>query len=532
MKKTIIILLLLLSFASKTESAKFFALDYTKSKRAYTNNLMELNSQNGELVTQVKLSKSQRAPIEKLRLPISNYMFFYASIDKKTGKLEIVNKNDISSVKTVQIDSLNRTLVPYVGLKEFSYLTKDNQFLLLHTGLKKEQKITIIDVIRGEIFKQIPISRYKNSMEVSSDDNYLLVNNTSNDELTVINLNDFDVALTSNLGKYRAYATIHDNFLYLTKFKGKDRNKTYWIQALSLITKKKVDINVKSNSLPIFAVGSKSRQLFTLTNQENGKTGVLHKLIGSSIKNLATLPIKIKPEAMFVNEDFQQILVKGKGKIMTIKLSDLPNHSITKLPFDSIKYGYNDNGNLLYLKEGTGSKVAVIDVESGKLIERSGTGRPGVKFGQFMASVAIAGVGLNYGYWVYSARYSNTGFTLNSNQNKLYVINSKTNDVTHFNAHDLSDRKAIATGGSTFLVHQGDAPKAPLWVFSGKRINQINDNNFVLEKEIDYEQIIGFDMDEDYFIIRTEQDIQTYDMKTGNITNQWPLSTIQEVWTE
>ena len=84
----------------------------------------------------------------------------------------------------------------------------------------------------------------------------------------------------------------------------------------------------------------------------------------------------------------------------------------------------------------------------------------------------------------------------------------------------------------TFLVHQGDDTDAPLWVFSNKRITQISDQTFTTEKEIDYKNIIGFDFDKDYFIIKTTEHIITYDMKTGDISNQWPMFDTDIIWSE
>ncbi|MCX7553000.1 hypothetical protein OS175_03845 [Marinicella sp. S1101] len=532
MKLKHILLLSIFVITGTAEATRFFALNHEKDKKTYHNELVELDSQSGEVMTKIKLRSTNRFATEKLNLPLSDYMFFYGKEDKKTGQLEIVNKTDLDDIKSVKIDAINSYLVPNVGMQEFKHLTADNQFLILHTGYKKEQNITIIDVTSGSIAKQIPISKHRNTVELSSDGNYLLVNNISKDELTVISLDQFNVVMTSNLGKFRAYATINNDHLYLTKYTGKPPKKSYWIQALNLVTKEKTNFTAKGKTEPVFAVGEDSGQLMVVTTSEDGKQTFLSRVTGSQTEIIGTYEMKMRPEKMFINEEFNQALIKGKGQIATVQLQNPAVYSVTKLPFDSIMYGYNDSGKLLYLKEGTGSEVAVIDVESGELIERSGTGRPGVKFGQFMASVALAGVGLNYGYGIYFARYSNTGFTLNHDQDKLYVINTKTNDVTHFNAHDLSDRKAIATGNLTFLVHHGNATDAPLWVFSTKHINQINDQNFTLEKEIEYEDIIGFDMEADYFIIKTTEDIQTYDMKTGDISNQWPLVDVDEVWTE
>ena len=104
--------------------------------------------------------------------------------------------------------------------------------------------------------------------------------------------------------------------------------------------------------------------------------------------------------------------------------------------------------------------------------------------------------------------------------------------MTHFNAHDLSDRKAIATGGGTFLVYPGQAADAPLWVFSRKRINQINDERFELEQEIEYESLVGFDMVTNEFVIKTTDAVVTYDMNSGQVINQWNLSAVDAIWSE
>ncbi len=513
-------------------AAQFYSLQYNKKGKNFSNEVAELNQADGSILSTIQLSSSYKYGMERLTLPESQRMFFYGLIDKKKAKIQIVNKLDLSDIKTITIDHIHNRLLTQYQVYKFYQLTEDQRHLLIHTGFKKNQSLTVIDVESGAVLRKVPMSRYKNEVSVSSDQAYITLNNTSRDELTLVRTSDFNVAMTSTLGEARQFGIIHDDFLYLTKFKGKNRAKTFWVQALNLKTKEKTDLITASSEQPIFAVNSKTGQLLSVRTDKSGKQLILQQFNGNTTSDIGTFDIKMIPQKMYIDDVFDQLLVMGKGKISNIDLNNVSLYAQTKLPFDTANYLYNKSGNLLYLKEGTGSEVAVVDVKSGELIERSGTGRQGVKFGQFMASVALAGVTAGTGYMYIVVKYSSTGMAINHNQDKLYVINSKTNDVTHFSANNLSDRKAIATGGGTFLVHQGSAADAPLWVFSNKQISQINDQSFELEKAIEYETIVGLELAIDQFIIKTEDNILTYDMKTGNITNQWPMSGVDLIWSE
>jgi|GEM_PF-5664679 len=533
MKSIIYTLLACVSMAPSVHADQIFALKSDKDGRTLSNTLQELHAQSGAVMKAVNLAKSNKYSIEKLALPSNQKMVFYAPQGKKQATLQIVDRTDISQIHNLNIGELNSRLLPNQQLYSFYHLTDDQRHLLMHTGHKKTQQVIVIDLHSGNIIKKLPVSKYKNIISLSDDGEFLLINDITKDELTVVRMTDYSVALTSKLGEFRAYGTIHNDYLYQTKYTGKDRRKEYWIQALNLNTGEKTNVSMeRSSHTPVFAVNPVDDTLYTLLMTDRNRKAQWAAVKANEVTPLAELELKMEPKHMSIDGSFHKAFVRGKKRIATIDLNDLAQLTVSKLPFDTTHHFYNSSGELLYLKEGSGSEVAVIDVATGELIERSGTGRAGVKFGQFMASVALAGVGANFGYMVYFGIYSNTGFALNHDEDKLYVINSKTNDVTHFNAADLSDRKAIATGGGTFLVYPGQAAGAPLWVFSRKRINQIDDERFELEQEIEYENLVGFDEVNNKFIIKTTDAVVTYDMNTGKVINQWNLSAVNAIWSE
>ncbi|WP_223789664.1 hypothetical protein [Marinicella meishanensis] len=523
-----------LLISTQLSANQLFSLQQDKEGKEFTNQLSEHNAADGTVKKAITLSPTWKRDMMRLLLPPSDHLFFYGMIDGKQARIQMVDKSDISQIKTIDTAHLHERLINNERLYQFFHLTADQKHLLVHVGKKKNQQLLVIDVQQGVIAKAIALSKFKNEVSVSSDQQYLLVNNTSRDELTVLRMSDFSVALTSKLGDYRQFGTIHQDHLYLTKQSGQKPKAQHWVQAIDLNSHEKVSFPARSQVTPVFATSEQTGRLFTVAADERGKNIVLSELTGTSIKPIKTYPVKrIDLQEMIVMDDYQQILVKGFDKLVLINLTDDYPHTYTKLPFDTADYAYNTRGDLLYLREGSGSEVAVVDVANGELIERSGTGRPGVKFGQFLGTVVLAGAtgfGLNYMQIVY--KRSSTGMILNHQENNLYVINWKTNDVTRFTAADLSNREAIATGGGTGLLYQSDDAQAPVWVFSGKQITQINDADFTVTQAIEYESLVGFDGEQDFFIIKTEDEVQTHDMKTGQIISRWPMTKAHLIWSE
>ena len=137
-------------------------------------------------------------------------------------------------------------------------------------------------------------------------------------------------------------------------------------------------------------------------------------------------------------------MVASKGDLV---LLDTENHSSSdKLnsPFDIASGFFSNDSNLVYVREGTGSEVAVIDFSSQKILGDSGTGRASVKFGQFLATVALgAATGYYTGYVNTFYRYSDTAMILSRSQKRLYVVNAKTNDVTYLMPKICQVEKAL-----------------------------------------------------------------------------------------
>ena len=232
------------------------------------------------------------------------------------------------------------------------------------------------------------------------------------------------------------------------------------------------------NGEAIYVKDEINNRLYVAAKDLKSNELILMEFADGELTRIDTNGLKLKPVNIIVNEDSEKLLIVGKKDNLLLDRTNPKNSILMDQPFDTANVIWNPSNNRLFLREGSGSEVAVFDTLTGEKIDRSGTGRAGVKFGKFLASVAFSVVQYNLGYVGVAYGRTSTEMMLNGSEDKLYVINTKTNDVTHFNASDLSDRKAIATGSGTSLIYRHINHDDSLFVLSSNKANIINDKDF------------------------------------------------------
>ena len=119
------------------------------------------------------------------------------------------------------------------------------------------------------------------------------------------------------------------------------------------------------------------------------------------------------------------------------------------------------DGRWLYVKASGGSKVSFVDLEAGKEAATLTAGRAGIKVAKVLGQVALAGLGILY----IPAR----GFKpmlLGPDERFLYVVNTKSNDLTIMDTNQLNIVKKVGTGkGSRVVVR---SPKGHLILAVGQ----------------------------------------------------------------
>jgi len=320
-------------------------------------------------------------------------------------------------------------------------------------------------------------------------------------------INIFDIHTGEQLQNYASkyvwynYKPEIDKDLFVKKYKVAKNHKHEIIVFDSVTGAVSYSQKVGYN-FPVFAKPKDTNYFYFANLSKKEKGFDISQYDSGNVQIISHSDEYVKPRLLIVNNKENGFLVSGKGRFVVLDAEQSVSSTKISTPFDIASGFYSNNDALIYLREGTGSEVAVFDVNSLKIVGSSGVGRASVKFGQFLATVALgAATGYYSGYMTISYKYSDTAMLLSRDQARLYVINAKTNDVTLFNAKDMSGRKGIATGGGTFGVFQllpeyyPDEKDSNVFVLSPRSVSYFNSSSNEVVNKIDFDLFINLDFE-------------------------------------
>ncbi|KAA3642129.1 MAG: hypothetical protein DWP95_05600 [Proteobacteria bacterium] len=516
---------------AESNQLRFIMLSQDKVDRKNINTIQIYNHQ-AQLLKAINAGESRKNGGRIFHFDDPDRFYYYAYENGSKARLKIYNKTDFSLVAAHDIEPLYEEVIVGTGVYSLAGLNADKSRLFMHVGKKKTQEILIFDVRTGVLLQRVPLGKYKTKVTAYNLGDVLVatVNTGKNRSIQLIDVETGQVKF-KKVYEYKDVAGfVHGDYVFYAYVTGKRVDTVYQYYVRNFVTGELQDFKFKSYSQLAYAENKDKSSVYIVGNDiENNKSTTVFKFNQGSIERLPVQGITIKPQKLLLDNQEQQLLILGKSDLTVVSLRNPSQAKLTDLPFDVGDVVFNESGSHLYLKEGAGSEVALIDVASGEKLARTGTGRPGVKFGQFMASAALLGVGLNSGYVYFAASFSRTGMILNHAQNRLFVINSKTNDVTLLNADDLSGREAIATGGGTYMVYQLAHESAPIMVLSQEKINWINGVTGSLISEFEFDVLSGIHFDHGLIFVSDDEQTRVFSMKTSELVVTLPGADVRMV---
>jgi hypothetical protein len=270
---------------------------------------------------------------------------------------------------------------------------------------------------------------------------------------------------------------------------------------------------------PVFTAMNQGKNIYFLNKDEKSKALQINQLVDDKVVKLAHLQSILKPSFLAVNKQIDKFFVAGEKSYVLVDGTKKTSSDRIHRPFDIVSGFFAKDDSLIYLRQTIGqgnSKVAVIDFDQAKTINISGSGSKVAKFENLVASVASAAVsGYLTGYMYVNYRAAETKMLLDNDENKLYVLNSKTKDLTIFDARDLSGRHSITIGLGAIGVFQIGSN---IFVLGKNRISYFNQSYFEKIKEIKFKKLLNFDIEEDLLFLKNrEGDVNVYKLSTGEI---------------
>ena len=215
------------------------------------------------------------------------------------------------------------------------------------------------------------------------------------------------------------------------------------------------------------------------------------------------------------------------GAVAELSADGLSVARIWRLGLDPTDLVFDTARGHVYAGEGSGSRIAEIDLSNEEVVAEHPTGSPGKKagkgFGLVLATILAMGaaaMGAVPPPLVSWGPFS-TSMALAEDGSALYVLNTFTDDISVFDTatHDVVDH--VSTGGGSMRIVR--VPEDPhLWVESRARLVRFNTKTREVDREIDLTEGIrragvAFDLPRGRVWILLGDEIRVLDLRTGEM---------------
>ncbi len=463
--------------------------------------------------------------------PSGQYLVVYLTNTKKNPSEMVVYSTDgLNEVMRVKVDHFATILL---GQHLAPIFSEDESVIALQVAKGKKQNfINAYNIESGNMLYSIEFAKKGQLLGQSQSKKTFYVGGKGGTKgyagLYVYKITDG--ALLKTYKEKKRFYTYRSDLApdFFVKMLSDQSTRQYTVFSLDSDSGKRLFNQKLGKTKPIFSKVNTDDNFFYMVKKSGSPKKVnVSKFENNALTKLVSTDGELKPYHLTASHDGRKFIVASKSNIRLLDM-DEPNQ-IFKMnaPFDVATGFFSNDDSLVYLREGTGSEVGIVDFTNRKLIGDSGTGRASVKFGQFMASVALAAAtgGISGGSYIgISYSRSDTAMLLSRDQQKLYVVNAKTNDVTIFNAKDLSGKKGVATGKSTFGVFQLSKEYFPndedsnVIVFSPKSVSYFNSESTEIINQVKFHEFINFDFEENLFFTKSKEGtLSVYEMSTGKL---------------
>jgi hypothetical protein len=523
----------LLLLVNQLSAKIYYGLGSEKQKKkAYEFTIKQLDSEaDFSVINSQKIGLSRSA--RHFFSPSGQYLVVYLTNKKKVAsEMVVYSTNDLNEVMRVKVDKFATV---FMGQHLAPIFNEDESVIALQVAKGKKQNfINAYNLNSGNLLYSIEFAKKGQLLGQSQSKNTFYIGGKSSTKghagLYVYNITDGDLLKTFKEKKvfYNYRSDLASDFF--VKILSDQSTRQYAVFTLDPDTGKRLFKQKLGNTKPIFNKVNVDDNFFYMVNKSGSPKKIsVSKFENNSLELLVSTDGELNPYHLTASHDGRKFIVASKSNMRLLDRDEPDNIFKMNAPFDVATGFFSDDDSLVYLREGTGSEVGIVDFTNRKLIGDSGTGRASVKFGQFMASVALAAAtgGISGGSYISIAYYrSDTAMLLSRDQQKLYVVNAKTNDVTIFNAKDLSGKKGVATGKNTFGVFQLSEEYYPnledsnIIVFSPKSVSYFNSDSTEIINQVKFHEFLNLDFEENLFFAKSKDNtVQIYQMSTGKLIN-------------
>ncbi len=444
---------------------------------------------------------------------------------KETDELILYTAEDFKEIRRIAIGKP----VPISNSASFfpPFFDKKEQHVYVRTKEKrKKETLNCYHIASGKLIFSIAMPNYNRIILNKEMPNLFFFIGLSQTEFSTYEvynsqtgerLQNIEKFKSKQLGRfYYRYIFHHDTLSVLRqqRKKGKDKYFLLFLNPNDGSIEKELELGT---NIPIYTHIPNNDEFLYISYKKGAKI-VTQKLFKDHVEKVVEFNSLLR---------LKRIVADGKGKFLyasnkKMQLIDANNFSIEpqiNSPFDIRAGIFSQDSSRIFVLEGMGSEVGIIDFTSKTIVARTSTGRVSVKIAKIFATTTTLGLYAGYFSVFY---YQGILMTLDRQGQFLYVGNEKTNDVTLLNTADFSNKNIIALGSDIFAVLRLNEKYYPhdkdgnIIAFSTNAINYLNNQNTKAVNKIEFKELIGLDSKENFVFVKgNKNNTKVYELSTG-----------------
>ena len=393
---------------------------------------------------------------------------------------------------------------------------------------RKQATIYCYNIESGELVFSLPMDDFDSFFIDTKDANIIILTNKRNKYFSAYNiyhsetgklLNRVGTSKTREKGRLSYRYLVHNKSISLIRKQRKKGKDKYFLLLLDEYTGQTTNEIELGNSEPILTENDKDLDFSYLTYRKGRKIEIVH-FDNSQAKKVISITSDLRLKRIITNFKNRFLLTSSKEMIV-LDLEKPKEYIKQKSPFDIRSGFFTEDNSKIFIIEGVGSDVALLDFETKSTIARTSTGRVGVKIAKIFATTTL--LGLYNGYYSFFYDHSDF-FKTDDEEKKLFVINEKTNDVTILNIWDFSGKSIVAIESDALAVIKLNKRFFPnhqdrnIIVFGLNSILYFNGQGSSAINQIKFKELVDIDPEENLLFVKdSDNNIVAYQLSTGKL---------------
>jgi len=468
-----------------------------KNGKFYQHVLTIRNTKTDTLVKTMNLRQSYKREGVVLRGATSQYFFYYYETKNGQANIEIV---DLETYKVKHKFNVEKLMVDKDKDTKlgFYYTTSDPNRVLMQVGAGVNQKLINLDAVSGKVVSSYMIGKQKIIIKIKGTKDFVWIipgKKQKNGIGHLFRANTLEKVQDFQVNGKIVKTSVSEGFLFFIEkqFDGKrPKEKSHSVKIIDL-KNNKVFSDYTSSSFPKIQIIDKKIYLIgrSIKKPHYLKIVKFENEVYEDISN-TSIDAVIETFEATVTSERQILTLFGKKSVVSFDLLNPDKSSSIATPFKIDGGIVSEDAKKVFVKADFGAKIGLADFHTNRFVGYEHTGSKGKKVGNALLNLLTMVATSSTGYvLVPGVKLSKNTLMLSKNQKILFAINSKTHDVTVFDADDLGNKRIYPTGKNAFQILQaGHEDDLPVVIISQKQVTYFDANTGEQISKVSYDKFI------------------------------------------